>query len=408
MEDGLVKTAIPERFGFSSERLTRIDRVMQGYVDGGRLAGLITTVACRGETVHLSKYGMMDIEAGKPMTFDALFRIMSLTKPVTSVAMMMLYEEGHFHLNTPIYEFISEFKDTKVLLGVTPDGLQVQDLQTPITFRHLFTHTSGLSYGWDPDDPVDQIYRQARQEYREQEIDPTLKDIVLDLASAPLAFQPGTEWRYSLSVDVLGYVVEVISGMSLDAYFQSRIFDPLGMVDTGFWVPRAKVDRLTVLYGHLDGAEELSRPESAKQFERFEKPAFLSGGGGLMSTVPDYTRFSQMMVNGGELDGARLLSPTTVALYSMNHAPSQVLPYGSAEYDNGYGYSLGTRVLMDVARTGVAGSVGEFGWGGAFSTYFWIDPAEELYGLLMTQHTPNNYYPIATQFKQLTYQAMIG
>jgi len=259
-----MKSAIPERVGFSSERLMRIDRVMQGYVDDGRLAGLITTVARRGETVHLSKYGMMDIEAGRPMAFDALFRIASMTKPVTSVAMMMLYEQGYFHLHTPICDFIPEFKDAKVLVGITPDGPQVEDLETPITFRHLFTHTSGLSYGWNEDDPVDQIYRQAREKFREPEIDPTLKHIVLDLASAPLAFQPGTQWRYSLSIDVLGYLVEIISGMSLDAYFQIRIFDALGMVDTGFWVSKTKADRLTVLYDHLDGAEKLSRPESAK------------------------------------------------------------------------------------------------------------------------------------------------
>ena len=403
-----MKGAIPERVGFSSERLARIDRVMRGYVDDGRLAGLITTVARCGETVHLSKCGMMDIEAAKPMAFDALFRIASMTKPVTSVAMMMLYEEGFFRLNTPICEFIPEFNDTKVLVGMTPDGPQVEDLETPITFRHLFTHTSGLSYGWDKDDPVDQIYQQARERFREQGIDPTLKDIVLDLASAPLAFQPGRQWRYSLSIDVLGYLIEIISGMSLDAYFRSRIFGPLGMVDTEFWVPEAKADRLTVLYGHPDGAEELSRLESAKQFGRLEKPAFLMGGGGLMSTVPDYARFCQMLVNGGELDGRRLLSPKTVALYSMNHAPPQVKPYGAPRHGNGYGYSLGTHVLMDVASTGMAGSVGEFGWGGAFSTYFWIDPAEQLYGLFMTQHAPNNTYPVAAQFKQLTYQALIG
>ena len=403
-----MKRAILQRVGFSSERLARIDRVMRGYVDDGRLAGLITTVARCGETVHLSKCGMMDIEAAKPMAFDALFRIASMTKPVTSVAMMMLYEEGYFHLNTPICEFIPEFNDTKVLVGMTPDGPQVEDLETPITFRHLFTHTSGLSYGWDKDDPVDQIYQQARERFREQGIDPTLKDIVLDLASAPLAFQPGTQWRYSLSIDVLGYLIEIISGMSLDAYFRSRIFGPLGMVDTEFWVPEAKADRLTVLYGHPDGAEELSRLESAKQFGRLEKPAFLMGGGGLMSTVPDYARFCQMLVNGGELDGRRLLSPKTVALYSMNHAPPQVKPYGAPRHGNGYGYSLGTHVLMDVASTGMAGSVGEFGWGGAFSTYFWIDPAEQLYGLFMTQHAPNNTYPVAAQFKQLTYQALIG
>jgi len=401
-----------ESAGFSLARLKRISALMQSYVDDGKLAGIITTVARRGQTAYMEKFGMMDIEAGKPMQFDAIFRIASMTKPVTSVAIMMLYEEGHFHLNTPISTFIPGFKDTKVFVREKDDGVEVADLERPITFRHLFTHTAGLSYGWNQDDPVDRQYQKAQ---KESKIDPrtvTVKDLVDSLTKLPLAFQPGTKWRYSYAIDVLGYIVEVISGKPLDEFLKKRLFDPLKMTDTDFYVPQDKAERLCALYGHPDNAEELQRIEGPAHSHRSQKPTFLSGGGGLVSTVHDYARFAQMLVNGGELDGVRLLSPTTVALYSINHAPEAALPYGFADgedlYHWGYGYSLGTRVLMDVSKTGIAGSVGEFGWDGAFSTYVWIDPKEALYGLMMLQHTPNAYYPIAQQFKQLTYQAIVA
>jgi CubicO group peptidase (beta-lactamase class C family) len=401
-----------ENAGFSPARLKRIDTLMQRYVDDGKLAGIIAAVARRGQTAYLEKFGMMDIEANKPMQFDAIFRIASMTKPVTSVATMMLYEEGHFHLNTPIAEFIPGFKDVKVFVGEgANDSYYWTDLDRPITFRHLFTHTAGLSYGWNENDPVDRQYQKAQ---REAGVDPrqaTLKDMVEGLTTLPLAFQPGTKWRYSLAIDVLGYLVEVISGKPLDEFLKERLFEPLGMVDTDFYVPEAKVDRLCALYGHPNGAEKLQRIDTSAHGQQFQKPAFLSGGGGLVSTVHDYARFAQMLANGGELDGARILSPTTVALYSINHMPEAALPYGFAEgedlYHWGYGYSLGTRVLMDVSKSGIAGSVGEFGWDGAFSTYVWIDPKEALYGVLMLQHSPNAYYPIAPQFKQLTYQALV-
>ena len=397
--------------GFSPARLTRIDALMQRYVDDGKLAGIIATVARRGQTVYLEKFGMMDIEANKPMQFDAIFRIASMTKPITSVAMMMLYEEGHFHLNTPIAAFIPGFKDTKVFVRETDDGIEVADLERPITFRHLFTHTAGLSYGWNENDPVDRQYQKAQ---RESGVDPrkaTVKDIVESLTKLPLAFQPGTKWRYSYAIDVLGCLVEVISGKPLDVFLKERLFEPLGMADTDFYVPEAKADRLCALYGHPNGAEKLERIDTPAHGQQFQKPTFLSGGGGLASTVHDYARFAQMLVNGGELDGERILSPTTVALYSINHMPEAALPYGFTKgedlYHWGYGYSLGTRVLMDVSKSGLAGSVGEFGWDGAFSTYVWIDPREALYGVLMLQHQPNAYYPIAPQFKQLTYQALV-
>jgi CubicO group peptidase (beta-lactamase class C family) len=378
-----MQTAKPESIGFSSERLSRINSVMQGYVDRKEMAGMLSMISRRGKTVHLEKYGYMDIETQKPMEFDTLFRIASMTKPITSIAVMLLYEEGYFHLNTPVWKFIPAFKNARVLVKETPGGLELADLDREVTMRHLFTHTAGLSYGWGENDPVDILYREVRKKHEESVGPLTLKSLVEGIAQLPLAIQPGTQWRYSFAIDVLGYIVEEISGMSIDQFFAKRIFEPLGMVDTGFFVPEEKLSRLAAL---------------------------CSPGGGLVSTLHDYARFAQMLVNGGELDGVRLLSPTTVALMEMNHTPAEALPYGFAKndlYHAGYGYGIGMRVLMDVAQTGIAGSAGEFGWDGAFNTYFWIDRKQALYGLLMTQHSPNAYYPIAQQFKQLTYQALI-
>ncbi len=402
----------PEHVGFSSTRLHRISTAMQSYIDTGKLAGMITTVARRGQTVHWEKLGWMDREAQRPMEFDAIFRIASMTKPITAVAMMTLYEDGHFTLNTPISEFIPGFKAVKVFVRETGDGMEVEELIRPITIRHLFTHTAGLSYGWNSDDPVDRCYTTLQEAVGKDRASITTKDLVAMLVQAPLAFQPGTRWRYSLAIDVLGYLIEVISGQPLDQFFKERVFAPLGMVDTDFYVPQAKVSRLTALYGHPEAAIDLQLLEAPADSPCFHKPLFLSGGGGLLSTVSDYSRFLQMLVNGGELNGARILSPTTIDLFTINHAPAAALPYGFAEgedlFHQGYGYSLGTRVLMDVSASGQAGSVGEFGWDGAFNTYFWVDRAQALYGLLMTQHSPNNYYPLADTLKQLTYQALIA
>lgn len=407
-----MNNTVSETFGFSTERLGRISTLMQRYVDDGKLAGVIATVARRGQTAYMEKFGMMDIEANKPMQFDAIFRIASMTKPITSVAIMTLYEEGHFHLNTPVTEFIPGFKDARVFVGEGKNGgYYWTDLERPITFRHLFTHTAGLSYGWNENDPVDRQYQKAQQESGIDMRKATMKDLIESLTRLPLAFQPGTKWRYSYAIDVLGYIVEVISGKPLDVFLKERLFEPLGMVDTDFYIPEAKADRLCALYGHPNNEPTLQRIDMPVHGQQFQRPAFLSGGGGLVSTIHDYARFAQMLASGGELDGARILSPTTVALYSINHMPEAALPYGFAEgedlYHWGYGYSLGTRVLMDVSKSGIAGSVGEFGWDGAFSTYVWIDPKEALYGLLMLQHQPNTYYPIAPQFKQLAYQALM-
>ncbi len=405
-----MNTAAPESKGFSSARLKRIGRLMQDYVDRGELAGMFVSVARQGATVYQQAVGAMDREAHKPMEKEAIFRIASMSKPITSVAAMMLYEQGAFHLNTPISKFIPEFKKMKVWVKENEDGPELVALDREVTFRHLFTHTSGLSYGSNPEhDPVDRLFTRSQEKMQQDQIPPTIENVVAQIVQLPLAFQPGTHWRYGMNIEVLGRLIEVIAGQSLDQFLRTRIFEPLGMVDTGFFVPAEKCDRLAGLYGHLPGQEGLRRMEGQVPTEL---PVFQSGGGGLFSTLPDYARFLQMLVNGGELDGARLLSPQTVKLYSMNFAPEQALPYGFAPkedlYHAGYGFSLGTRVLMDVSQTGMAGNVGEFGWDGAFSTYFWVDPTLQLYGLLMLQHYPNAYYPVAQQFKQLTYQALVA
>jgi len=324
-------TAIPESVGFSSARLTRIAAAFQRYVDAGKLAGLILTVAHCGQTVYLENLGQMDREANKPMQLDAIFRIASMTKPVTAAALMLLYEEGYFTLNTPVSEFIPGFKDLQVFVRETPDGVELADLVRPVTFRHLFTHTAGLSYGWNQEDPVDRLYQKQREEANLSEDQATVKDMVEGLTHLPLAFQPGTKWRYSLAIDVLGRIVEIISGKPLDEFFKERLFGPLGMVDTDFWVPREKADRLAALYGHPDNSPDLKLLEAPADSQSFNKPAFLSGGGGLLSTVFDYGRFLQMLTNGGELNGVRLLSPTTVDLFTINHAPAAALPYGFAQ-----------------------------------------------------------------------------
>lgn len=404
----MIQSEVAGQVGMSAERLARISQVLQRYVAQPTVAGIVATVARRGRTVYLEKFGYADLEAAVPVEFDTIFRIASMTKPITSVAAMMLYEEGWFDLNTFVHEFIPAFKDLKVFVRSTKAGPVLEPLARPITFRHLFTHTAGLSYGFDPQDPVDQLYHEAGAtllHFYAPGARCTNKDVVDALARLPLAFQPGSHWRYSLSIDVLGHLVELISGKPLDVFLRERLFEPLGMADTDFYVPPAKLARVAKIYCTDPSGAGLARVDLPVPTE---PPAFLSGGGGLFSTIGDYSRFAQMLVNGGELNGIRLLSPRTVALMEMNQAPAEALPYeqsaGSLK-NAGYGYGLGMRVLTDVAASGRAGSVGEFGWDGAFATYFWVDRTEELYGLLMTQHQAWSF-PLHQQFKILTYQAL--
>ena len=395
---GLAKSE-PEEVGISSERLRRINKVMQGYVDENKVAGLVTMVARRGKVAHFASLGTMDIESNKAMRPDTIFRIYSMSKPITSVAVMMLYEEGHFQLNDPVSKFIPEFKEVKVFVKKSEGGVEVAELKRQITIRDLLTHTSGLAYGLSKDTAVDEMY----QEEKMLKWDETLEEKVRRLVKLPLANQPGSTWRYSIGTDVLGYLVEVVSGKGFDVFLEERIFGPLRMEDTGFYVPGDKIGRFAELYNGGKN-EGLERDHTLYWGDFTKRPRFLSGGGGLVSTAGDYMRFCQMMLNGGELGGRRLLGRKTVELMTANHLSSELISQGNMT--KGYGFGLGFGVLMDVAQSEELGSEGEYTWGGAASTGFWIDPEEELIGILMTQFIP--YTGRFTQeFKVLTYQAIV-
>ena len=375
---------------FSKDRLQRIDRGLGRYIAESRIAGMIASVARSGRPVYRKAFGLASIENASPMEFDAIFRIRSMTKPVTAVAAMTLYEEGHFTLNTPIAEILPEFADARIV--------GTGEKAKPITFRHLFTHTAGFAADAAADERTE-----------------TLAVFVSKIAREPLLFQPGTRFSYGFSTHVLGRAIEVISGQPLDVFFRERILDPLRMNDTDFYVPESKASRLTAVYGPAASPDrsagaKLRLLESPQESPILSKPTLLSPGGGLVSTERDYGRFLQMLVNGGKLGGERILSPTTVDLFTINQAPEESLPFGIAPgedlFHKGYGFSLGTRVLTDVAASGQAGSVGEFGWDGYLCTHCWVDRKMEMYGMLLAQLDPFNYYPLATTFKQLVYQAI--
>ena len=413
----------PEEVGFSASRLSRIGAWMQGYIDQNKLAGTIAVVARRGQVAYLERFGMMDLEAAKPMQFDTIFRIYSMTKPITSVVLMMLYEEGRFQLHDPVSKFIPEFADVKVFAGASEEGFGVTELEREITIWHLLTHTAGLTYDFFEDSPVDAMYREAEIFSSLGVLQVPLQEMIQRLVKLPLTHQPGTAWRYSMATDVLGYLIEVISGMSLDVFFEDKILKPLGMEDTGFYVPEAKLDRFAAMYGPSTGPSTPLRTGSgqastendgielldASATSPYSKPTrFLSGGVGLVSSASDYMRFAQMLLNGGELDGTRLLGRKTVELMTINHLPDELIPIQVQPHTlHGCGFGLGFRVLVNVAQAGRLGSEGEFGWGGAASTSFFVDPKEQLVGLLLTQLMPSRYYPIRNEFKVLVYQALV-
>jgi len=402
MTNGLLS---PESVGFSSKRLSRVNKMMQGYIDKGKLASGLTMLARHGETFHFEPYGVLDLESGVPVEHDTLFRIYSMTKPITSAAVMMLYEEGHFSLDDPVGKFIPELASLKVYDGMGETGMRLVDQQQPITIRHLLTHTSGLSYGFHQDSPVEEMYREA-------DITPpdgTLQEMAEKLGRLPLLTQPGTKWRYSFATDVLGYLVEVISGKPFDQFLQDNILDPLGMSDTSFFAPEEKLDRLATVYGAgKDGIVPLHNA----LVDRHARPHTLfSGGGGLVSTASDYMRFCQMLLNGGVLDDQRLLAPKTVEMMRSNHLADELKPFAvgqsNASDTKGCGFGLGFRVVMDIAQHGIIGSNGIYSWGGAASTVFWIDPQEDLVAILLTQFMPSSYYPLRREFQIATYQAMV-
>ena len=405
-----------ERLGFSSERLARIRPALEKHVGDDKLAGVVTMLVRRGELAHSECVGLMDRERNKPMQPDAIFRLFSMTKPITCVGLMRLYEQGHFQLSDPVSKFIPAFGDLKVFADRGSSGLELSDLEQDVTIRHLLTHTSGLTYHFWEYGPVEEMYREAGVSSTK-----SLREFVADLAKLPLAFQPGTAYRYGLSHDVAAHLIEVMADQPVDVYLQENVFEPLGMVDTGFFVPQDKLDRLTAMYGTadlwepdmtgtrwLEGAEESGLIWSAADSPEAAPHNAFRGGHGLVSTAADYLRFCQMILNRGELDGERILGRKTVELMTTNHLAAELLPMEEdGVYRPGFGYGLGFGVLMDLGQAGTLGSVGEFAWSGAATTSFWIDPEEELIGILLTQFQPMGYHLVAEVFRVAAYQAIV-
>lgn len=383
--------------GFSPARLARLDDVMRRrYVETGRLPGIITTIWRRGELAHTGIAGHADIERSKPLREDAIFRIYSMSKPITAVALMMLVEEGALGLDDDVATHIPAWKDLGVYAtgapGLVPTAgpaFLTTRPERPMKVIDLATHTSGLTYGFLNRTAVDAAYRRANVAGFNAE--GGLDAMIHNLAALPLEFSPGTAWNYSVAIDVLGYLVQKLSGQSFGAFLRSRLFEPLGMHDTAFWCPADKLGRLTTCYMPREGGGIKVQDDAGASI--FSAPPKLeSGGGGLLSTAHDYMRFCRMMLNGGTLDGVQILSPKTVGLFSLNHLPgnqelADMAPPGMFS-ESGYagiGFSLGCGVTIDVAKTRLPGTPGEFFWGGAASTAFWIDPREDLAVVFMTQ-----------------------
>lgn len=396
--------AAPEDVGMSSERLDRIGVAMQRYIDDGLVPGTVTLVARHGKIVHLEARGYRDVENQQPMTADTIFRIASMTKPIASVALMMLYEEGKFQLNDPISKWLPEFSDMQV--AVPSEGQQgaygpyrLVPADRPITVRHVLTHTAGFANS----------YRGLTQgEFAKiapkQAPDETTADFVRRLATLPLNFQPGEKWEYSRATCVVGRLVEEMSGLTLDAFFQQRIFTLLGMTDTHFYLPESKLNRFVGQYtpGEHGKIKLVEAPDADSRFVK-EPHVYFMGSGGLVSTASDYVRFQQMMLNGGELDGVRILGRKTVELMTSNHTGDLDIWLRGP----GAGFGLGYSVITDRGEAASTSSNGTYGWGGAYCTYFWVDPEEDLIGIVMTQVRPYTHLNIRQDFNVLANQAIV-
>ena len=388
----------PEQVGMSSDRLARLNDAMQGLVDDGLLAGITTMISRHGKIAHFGTFGHRDIEAGSEMTEDVIFRIYSMTKPITGVALMILYEEGKFRLSDPVHRYIPEFEGLVVAREDGPNGQPITEpADHAMTIRELMAHTAGLSYGIFSQSQVDTLYQEAGV----LDNDSTLKDMIDKLSKIPLRQQPGSMWHYSVAVDVQGYLVEVLSGQKFDEFLNERLFGPLGMNDTAFYVSEDRADRFAQVYTHDADGNLMAQEGFGGSRSYFDPPNFLSGGGGLVSTTMDYMRFSQMLLNGGELDGVRILAPSTVRLMHLNHLPRDV-----KEMSPGTGFGLDFAVVLDpVAADGI--SKGEYYWGGAAGTWFWIDPKEDLVFVGMIQHFGPRRPDVRSLSRRLTYQAIL-
>jgi CubicO group peptidase (beta-lactamase class C family) len=397
--------AAPESVGVSSERLGRLHAGMQAFVDRHEAGGIVTLVAREGKVVDVHASGFQDVERGTPMKTDTIFRIASMSKPITSVAVMMLFEEGKLLLTDPVSKFIPAFKSMRV----AGDGGTLVAARREITIRDLLSHRSGLSYGFLNGGPVGDAYRKEGVTDGLTTTSMTLAQGIDKLAAQPLMAQPGAAWNYSLGVDVLGRVVEVASGTPFDVFLRERIFKPLGMVDTSFDVPDAKWQRMSTVYSPdgNGGIRPMKDPESfgntnMSPVAYYKAPkTYFSGGAGLTSTARDYARFALMLAGGGTLDGARLLSPKTIEMMTASHTSD--LPQGGL-IGNGANFGLGFRVVMDVATTQTAGSAGMYGWSGIYGTTFWVDPKEHLVAIMMVQRYPGSQ--VAGTFQPLVYQTL--
>jgi CubicO group peptidase (beta-lactamase class C family) len=401
-------TTNAEEVGMSTDRLERITEMTQRYVDEGKLAGAVTMVARNGKLVHFEAVGNKGADDERALEKDDLFRIYSMSKPITAAAAMQLYEQGKFHMSDPVHKYIPEFKDLKVL---NANGEQVP-VENHMTMQQLLSHTTGLSYGFNPDgDPVDKFYADANL-WGQKDLD----GLMATLGKLPLKFDPGAQWHYSVAVDVTGAVIERISGQHFDEYLAENIFAPLGMNDTFFEVPESKVDRFLPNHYWDAGASKLATiagtDGSGVAMQDYSDVSLYSGGGGLVSTALDYLRFAEAMRNGGELDGVRILGAKTVNYMAMNHLPATVTSGGGSGENpllgganGGFGFGLGFGVVTDTVSSGVMGSVGEFNWGGAAGTVFWIDPVEEIVvvGMVQLMGSPWN---LRGDLKVATYQAI--
>ena len=388
----------PESVNISSSNLAYIGPRMQKLVDERRVSGIVTLAARHGKIFHFDSWGFQDVAKQTPMEKDSIFRIYSMTKPIVSVALMMLFEQGKFQLTEPISRYLPKFEALTIM---HPDG-STEPAEVPITFQHVLTHQAGFSYGFTEDSPVEELYRKAEL------FKPTVKlDEMIDkVAQLPLIYQPGTAWRYSVATDVVGRLIECLSDMSLEDYLQEKILRPLNMHNTGYWVPAEKMNRFTTLYG-----------DSPKHgpMTTFDKPEISShgnpnivhrGGSGLVSTAEDYLRFAQLVLNKGTFDGVRLLGPRTIDYMTTNHIPTSHFPIGSDATMLGMGFGLGFSTIMDPAKNGVLGSVGNHGWSGMADTHFWVDTKEDLIGMTYTQYIGLQTMPIRYDFKNILYGAI--
>ena len=405
----------PERVGMSAARLERIAPVMQEFVDRGVVRGISTLVARRGEVVHRSLHGHRDTEAGLAMTDDTLFRIYSMTKPIVSTALMLLHEEGRFQLDQPIATYLPRFVAPKVL---QTDGSLV-DAVRPVTIGDVLAHTGGLTYDFMIDNPAAALYREHQVMH---DATRTLDEVIDVIASLPLGFQPGERFHYSVGIDVAARLIEVLADQPLGDFLAERMFGPLGMPDTAFGVPDDQLDRVSAMYGlpdlvgesyHAGNLVEAAlggfneRIDVSATYPTSTPDVFVRGGLGLFSTIDDYYRFAQMLGNGGELDGERIIGRKTLELMHTNRLPPAVLPWEIMGMPSpGFGFGLGSRVMLDVGASGCPGSIGEFGWAGAATTYYWVDPVEDLVAVFMAQYMTGPEAPEAA-FRSVVSQAIV-